>query len=92
MHGIALNITVESYERNLDFGLMADAKAVPDVRDLAQGLHQAMDELRAMQARDDEAGARPRQRTAAKARRSKATTSKVAARKSGAAVQPQREP
>jgi hypothetical protein len=52
MHGIALNITVESYERHLDFGLMADAKAVPDVRDLAQGLHRAMDELRAMPSRD----------------------------------------
>jgi hypothetical protein len=52
MHGIALNITVESYERSLDFGLMADAKAVPDVRDIARGLHEAMDELRIMQARD----------------------------------------
>jgi hypothetical protein len=50
MHGIALNITVQSYERSLDFGLMADAKAVPDVRDLARGLHEAMDELRTMQA------------------------------------------
>ncbi|MDO8419192.1 MAG: wax ester/triacylglycerol synthase family O-acyltransferase [Rubrivivax sp.] len=48
VHGIALNITVESYERSLDFGIMADARAVPDVRDLAQGLHEAMDELRAM--------------------------------------------
>jgi diacylglycerol O-acyltransferase len=68
MHGIALNITVESYERNLDFGLMADAKVVPDVRELAQGLHQAMDELRAMQARDDAAAARSRPPTATKAR------------------------
>jgi hypothetical protein len=58
MHGIALNITVESYERSLDFGLMADAKAVPDVHDLAQGLHRAMDELRSMQARDSAAGTR----------------------------------
>jgi diacylglycerol O-acyltransferase len=58
MHGIALNITVESYGRSLDFGLMADAKAVPDVRELAHGLHRAMDELRSMQARDSAAGTR----------------------------------
>ena len=86
MHGIALNITVESYERNLDFGLMADAKAVPDVRDLAQGLQLAMDELRAMQSRDDATGARPRKPTVAKARPAKATLRNHAARRSGAAV------
>jgi diacylglycerol O-acyltransferase len=35
VHGMALNITVQSYDQSLDFGLMADAQAMPDVRELA---------------------------------------------------------
>ena len=38
MHGIALNITVESYDQQMDFGLMADARAMPQVRALADAL------------------------------------------------------
>ncbi len=48
VHGLALNITVQSYDHSLDFGLMADAQALPDVRDLAQALHVAFDDLRAL--------------------------------------------
>jgi WS/DGAT/MGAT family acyltransferase len=55
VHGIALNITVQSYDGHLDFGLMADARAMPDVADLAQALQVAMDDLRAMAAEDEAA-------------------------------------
>ncbi|MBC7955404.1 MAG: wax ester/triacylglycerol synthase family O-acyltransferase, partial [Cytophagales bacterium] len=48
VHGLALNITVQSYAGTLDFGLMADAQAMPDVGDLAQALHVAFDDLRAL--------------------------------------------
>jgi diacylglycerol O-acyltransferase len=48
VHGMALNITVQSYDRSLDFGLMADAQAMPDVHDLAEALRVAMDDLRAL--------------------------------------------
>jgi len=48
VHGMALNITVQSYDRSLDFGLMADAQAMPDVHDLADALRVAMDDLRAL--------------------------------------------
>jgi diacylglycerol O-acyltransferase / wax synthase len=48
VHGIALNITVQSYDQNLDFGLMADAAAMPDVRDLADAVLVAFDDLRAL--------------------------------------------
>jgi WS/DGAT/MGAT family acyltransferase len=48
VHGLALNITVHSYDQSLDFGLMADAQALPDVRDLAAALGVALDELRAL--------------------------------------------
>ncbi len=46
VHGVALNITVQSYDQSLDFGLMADAKAMPDVRKFGQALMDAMQALR----------------------------------------------
>ncbi len=48
VHGLALNITVQSFDAHMDFGLMADAAALPDVKALAQALYNALDELRAM--------------------------------------------
>ncbi len=48
VHGMALNITVQSYDRSLDFGLMADAQAMPDVRELADAITIAFDDLRAL--------------------------------------------
>jgi hypothetical protein len=47
-HGLALNITVQSYDRSLDCGLMADAKALPDVRGLADAMAEAVDLLRTL--------------------------------------------
>jgi hypothetical protein len=47
-HGLGLNVTVQSYDRSLDFGLMADARAMPDVRGLADALHGAFDTLRVL--------------------------------------------
>jgi diacylglycerol O-acyltransferase / wax synthase len=54
-HGLGLNITVQSYDQSLDFGLMADAKAMPDVRRLADEVTQALDVLRALPLHDDDA-------------------------------------
>ncbi|HRD98910.1 MAG TPA: wax ester/triacylglycerol synthase family O-acyltransferase [Rubrivivax sp.] len=48
VHGMGLNITVQSFGGSLDFGLMADAQAMPDVQDLAQALRVSMDDLRAL--------------------------------------------
>jgi diacylglycerol O-acyltransferase / wax synthase len=45
-HGLGLNITVQSYHQSLDFGLMADAKAMPDVQELAEAITIAFDDLR----------------------------------------------
>lgn len=45
VHGLGLNVTVQSYDQSLDFGLTADAKAMPDVRELADALLIAVDEL-----------------------------------------------
>ena len=45
VHGMGLNITVQSYDQSLDFGLMADAQAMPDVRELADAIAIAFDDL-----------------------------------------------
>jgi diacylglycerol O-acyltransferase / wax synthase len=44
-HGIALNITVQSYMGQLCFGLIACRRAVPDVRELGQHLRRAFEAL-----------------------------------------------
>jgi diacylglycerol O-acyltransferase len=37
-HGVGLNITVQSYNGSLDYGLIACRRAVPDIADLADYL------------------------------------------------------
>jgi WS/DGAT/MGAT family acyltransferase len=51
VHGVALNITVQTYDEALDIGLMAGADAMPNVRELAVDLAAAFDELRDLPAR-----------------------------------------
>lgn len=47
VHGIALNLTVQSYVDKLDFGITADRKAVPDADALADLFAPALAELKA---------------------------------------------
>lgn len=42
IHGMALNVTVQSYAGSLDFGLIACRRRVPDVQALAQGIEDAI--------------------------------------------------
>ena len=46
VHGVALNITVQSYLGQLCFGLIACRRAVPDVQELATQMTRAMNTLR----------------------------------------------
>ncbi len=46
VHGVALNITVQSYMGQLCFGLIACRRAVPDVQELATQMTRAMNTLR----------------------------------------------
>ncbi|MBL8329219.1 MAG: wax ester/triacylglycerol synthase family O-acyltransferase [Rubrivivax sp.] len=48
VHGMGLNVTVQSFDQSMDFGLMADARAMPDVKDLAEALMVALDDVRAL--------------------------------------------
>lgn len=44
MHGLALNITIQTYAGRVDFGLIADRKAVPQLQALADALEKAFKE------------------------------------------------
>jgi hypothetical protein len=57
VHGMALNITVQSYNGSLDFGMMACGKAMPDVADFARDLLDSYAELKALPATAAEAAA-----------------------------------
>ncbi|TNF58507.1 MAG: wax ester/triacylglycerol synthase family O-acyltransferase [Burkholderiales bacterium] len=59
VHGLALNITVQSFDASMDFGLMADGVALPDLRWLADAIGTTMDELRALPVKAPPAGPRP---------------------------------
>ncbi|WP_294768668.1 wax ester/triacylglycerol synthase family O-acyltransferase [uncultured Rhodoferax sp.] len=48
IHGIALNITVQTYAGSVDFGVVADQAAVPQVQDLCDALVAAFAEGRAL--------------------------------------------
>ncbi len=67
-HGLALNITVQSYNGSLDFGLIACAKAMPDVGKLAQQVRVAFAEFAALPATAAPATPPAAKRAGAKAR------------------------
>ncbi len=70
VHGLGLNITVQSQAASLDFGLMADGQAMPDVQPLADDLQGALDELRGLVHADAQADAQAAPAPVALARRS----------------------
>ena len=48
LHGLALNITVQTYAGRVDFGIIADKQAVPHVQDLANALETAFEEAKGL--------------------------------------------
>ncbi len=46
VHGLALNITIQTYAGYVDFGVIADKQALPHVHDLTDALTQAFEEGR----------------------------------------------
>ncbi len=44
-HGMALNVTVQSYNGRIDFGLTACRRTLPEAREIAQSMHDAFEEL-----------------------------------------------
>jgi diacylglycerol O-acyltransferase len=53
VHGLALNITVQTFDSSLDFGLMACGKALPETAALAAYIETAFMEFLALPAAED---------------------------------------
>jgi WS/DGAT/MGAT family acyltransferase len=50
VHGVALNITVQTYNESLEFGIVACGDAMPEVAELARHVQAAFDEFAALPA------------------------------------------
>ncbi|MDO9360968.1 MAG: wax ester/triacylglycerol synthase family O-acyltransferase [Polaromonas sp.] len=48
MHGLALNITIQTYAGHVDFGIVADKKALPHAKDLAAAIEDAFRQAQAL--------------------------------------------
>ncbi|MBA3595503.1 MAG: wax ester/triacylglycerol synthase family O-acyltransferase [Polaromonas sp.] len=48
MHGLALNITIQTYAGHVDFGIVADKKALPHAKDLAAAIEAAFREAQTL--------------------------------------------
>ena len=48
MHGLALNITIQTYAGHVDFGIIADKKALPHANDFARAIQAAFNEAQAL--------------------------------------------
>ena len=66
--GMGLNITVMSYNGELDWGIVADREQMPDVDRLLDWLREGLDELKPPPARGNGAAKKRRQAGAAQAR------------------------
>ncbi len=55
MHGLGLNITIQTYAGRVDFGIVADKKALPHATDLASAIEAAFAEARALLATTQDA-------------------------------------
>lgn len=86
MHGLALNITIQTYAGSVDFGIIAGRKAVPHLQDLADALRDAHAQALALYAQAAPAQApvaqvTPARRTASKKVAADANAANVASRK-----------
>jgi WS/DGAT/MGAT family acyltransferase len=50
LHGLALNITIQTYAGHVDFGIIADKKALPHAKDLARAIEEAFTEAQSLMA------------------------------------------
>lgn len=78
MHGLALNITIQTYAGSVDFGVIADKKAVPHVHDLARALEEAFKEALTLFAPPAEVPEVPQAKAAPQARATPAAAKKKA--------------
>ena len=75
MHGMALNITIQTYAGHVDFGLVAGREAVPQLQSLADALELAFKEAQAIAAAATAAATPPVPQPPARTPRAKAAKS-----------------
>ncbi|CAM3917594.1 wax ester/triacylglycerol synthase family O-acyltransferase [Roseateles saccharophilus] len=85
VHGLALNVTVQTYNQSLDIGLMACGEALPETAELAAYVEAAFMEFQALPVAEAAPAPAP---TARKAAAKKAPSKKVAAKKPVAKATP----
>jgi hypothetical protein len=76
VHGVALNITVQSYDESLDVGVMACARAMPEVAEFAAQIETAFEEFKGLPASAPAEAAAPPAKKAAAPRRKAAPAKK----------------
>jgi WS/DGAT/MGAT family acyltransferase len=85
VHGVALNITVQTYNESLEFGLIACGEAMPEVAELARHIEVAFEEFANLPASvEAEVLAEPKQPSKTAAKKSTATTAKKTPQKPAA--------
>jgi hypothetical protein len=89
MHGLALNITIQTYAGRVDFGLIADRQSVPQLQGLADAIEGAFEQARALFAQAQEqaparAAAQPAPKPAARPPARPAVRKRPAPRKAAA--------
>ena len=84
VHGMALNITVQTYNESLEVGIIACARAMPEVAELAAHIETAFVEFQGLPAAPAEAVAEPAPRRPAARRATAAAPARSPARKAAA--------
>jgi diacylglycerol O-acyltransferase len=88
VHGLALNVTVQSFDSHMDFGMMADAQAMPDAAAFAEAVRAAYADLQRLPAEAPAAEPAAPKRSAGRAPASKAPSNKPAAKKTAKKAAP----
>ena len=84
VHGVALNITVQTYNQSLEFGMIACGQAMPEIAELALHVQAAFDEFAALPATVEPAPAVAEKAPAVKAAEPAAKKARAAAIKKAA--------
>ncbi len=81
MHGLGLNMTIQTYAGHVDFGIIADKKALPHASDLAKAVESAFAEAQALLATSQAAVKKPVAKVTAKTPLNKSAPVKTAPRR-----------
>lgn len=88
LHGLALNITIQTYAGHVDFGIVADKKALPYANDLAKAIEAAFREAQSLLAPASQAAVAKVTKTPASAAKSEKSPTVKTTKRPDTAVKP----